>query len=96
MTEQELWAYFEGLRKEPGHPGICDRLPKEKVVQMGELMLLQEDSPKAKDVIMMTLAHQQHSKEALRYLKAYNRMQTDPLMKIYTQFAVEECEWWNE
>jgi len=42
---------------------------------------------------MMTLAHEQGSKEALRYLKAYNRMQVDEGMKIFTQFAVEECEW---
>jgi hypothetical protein len=96
MTEQELWTYFEDLRKEPGYPGICDRLPKEKVIQMGKLMLSQMSSPNTKDVIMMTLAHQQRSKEALRYLKAYNHMQNDSLMKIYTQFAVEECEWWNE
>ena len=45
---------------------------------------------------MMTLAHQQRSKEALRYLKAYNRMQDDEGMKIFTQLAIEECKWWNE
>ena len=77
MIVQELWAYFEGLRKKQGYPGICDRLPKEKVVQIGELMLSQETCAKAKDVIMIILAHQQHSKEALRYLKAYNRMQAE-------------------
>ena len=93
MTEQELWAYFEGLRKEPGYPGICDRLPKEKVVQMGELLLQEVISPRAQTTIMMTLAHQQCSKEALKYLKAYNQMQNDEGMRIFTQFAVEECGW---
>ena len=42
---------------------------------------------------MMTLAHQQRSKETLRYLKAYNRMRNDEGMRIFTQFAVEECGW---
>ncbi len=96
MTEQELWAYFEGLRKEQGYPGICGRLPKEKVVQMGELLLAKGVSQWVKTTIMMTLAHQQRSKEALGYLKAYNRMQDNKGMKIFTQLAIEECEWWNE
>ena len=95
MTEQELWAYFESLRKEPGYPGICDRLPQKKVVEMGELLLQEGISPRAQTTIMMTLAHQQGSKKALRYLKAYNRMQDDEGMKIFTQLAVEECEWWS-
>jgi len=93
MTEQELWAYFKGLRKKPGYPGIYDRLPKEKVVQIGELLLAKGVSPRAQTIIMMTLAHQQCSKEALKHLKAYNRMQDDRGMKFFTQFAVEECEW---
>jgi len=93
MTEQELWAYFEGLCKESGHLEICHRLPRETVIQMGELLLKDDISPRAQTTIMMTLAHEQGSKEALRYLKAYNRMQVDKGMKIFTQFAVEECEW---
>lgn len=95
MTEQGLWAYFEGLRKEQGYPGICDRLPKEKVAQMGELLLAKGASQEAKTIIMMTLAHQQRSKEALKYLKAYNKMQDDEGMKIYTQLAVDECKMWS-
>lgn len=95
MTEQELWAYFEGLRKEPDYPGICDRLPKEKVVQIGELLLAKGISQRAKTTIMMTLAHQERSKEALKYLKAYNRMQVDPLMKAFTEIAMDECKMWS-
>ncbi len=89
MTEPEFWAYCESLRKEPDYPGICDRLPREIVVQMGELLLQQETNPKVQTTIMMTLAHQQRSKEALRYLKAYNQMQDDKGMKFFTQLAVE-------
>jgi len=95
MTKQELWAYFEGLRKEPGYPEICDRLPKEKVVQMGELLLAKRIGLGAKTIIMMKLVHQQQSKEALRYLKAYNQMQDDEGMKFFTQLAVDECKMWS-
>ena len=96
MTEQEFWAYCDELRKESGKRVNGYRLPKKIVTQMGELLLQKEISPKAQTVIMMTLAHQQKSNEALKYLKAYNSMQNDQGMKYFTQFAVEECEWWNK
>jgi len=95
MKEQEFWAYCDELRKDPGKYVDGDGLPREIVVKMGELLLQKGISPKAQTVIMMTLAHQQGSKEALRYLKAYNRMQDNEGMKIFTKLAVEECKMWN-
>lgn len=93
MTEQEFWAYCDEIRKDPGKYADGDRLPREMVILMGELLLQKEVSPKTQTTIMMTLAHQWRSKEALKYLKAYNQMQDDVGMKIFTQFAVEECQW---
>ena len=95
MNEQEFWTYCNELRKDLGKYADGDRLPREIVIQMGNLLLQKGISPKAQTVIMMTLAHQQRSKEALRYLKAYNQMQDDEGMRIFTQLAVEECKMWN-
>ena len=93
MNEQEFWAYCDELRKNPDDYADGDRLPKEIVIQMGELLLQKGLSPKAQTTIMMTMAHQQRSKEALKYLKTYHQMQDDEGMRIFTQFAVEECQW---
>ncbi|PIP68622.1 MAG: hypothetical protein CO035_03240 [Candidatus Omnitrophica bacterium CG_4_9_14_0_2_um_filter_42_8] len=93
MNEQEFWAYCDELRKYPGNYADGDRLPREIVIQMGELLLQKRVSPRAQTTIMMTLAHQWRSKEALKYLKAYNQMQDDEGMRIFTQFAIEECRW---
>lgn len=95
MNEQEFWAYCDEIREDPGKYTDGNRLPREIVTQMGELLLQKGVSPKAQITIIMTLAHQQRSKEALKCLKAYHEIQDDEGMRIFTQFAVEECQWWN-
>lgn len=69
-------------------------IPTEILEGMGRLLLEGEPSFKTKEAIMVILAHQE-SKEALNFLKEYNRM-PDHELKYYAKFALEECEMWNE
>lgn len=69
-------------------------IPKDKISEIGKLIFSKDTSLKAKEMIIMTLAHES-SKDALNTLKAYNK-RPDKELKHYAQFALEECEWWNE
>jgi len=64
------------------------------VMEMGHLLLDMYVSKAAKEAILMTLAHHP-SKEALSALKRYN-LDPDESLRYFAQFALEECEWWNE
>ena len=95
MTESEFWIYFEHSCEKGGVSGYCEDLPKEEIVQIGRLLLEKEVSNKAKSIIMMTLAHQQNSKEAVSFLRQYNYA-PDKGLEVFAELALDECEWWNE
>ena len=71
-----------------------DRLAKDVIVEMGDLILVPEVTLRAKEAILMILAHHP-SKEALRALTKYNK-NPDKNLEYTARFALEECEWWNE
>ena len=69
------------------------QIPITKILKMGKHLLSGRLTVKGKEFIIMTLAHSP-TKEALHILEAYNKMLTS--LKYFTQFALEECKWWNE
>ena len=71
-----------------------DRLAKSIIAEMGELILAPHVTLQAKEAILMILAHHP-SKEALRALAKYNQ-NPDRGLEYTAQFALQECEWWNE
>ena len=71
-----------------------DRLAKDVIIEMGKLILVPEVTLKAKEAILMILAHHP-SKEALHALAVYNRY-PDKGLEYTAHFALEECGWWNE
>ena len=71
-----------------------DRITKDIIVEMGELIMAPGVSLRAKEIMLMTLAHHP-SKEALRALAEYNK-NPDKALKYIAHFALEECGWWNE
>lgn len=98
MTENGFWAYFkstaitkeQALRGEYKEP----KVPLKKIVEIGKLLLLKNVTLKAKQVILMTLAHSP-TETALTILRTYNKA-PDKELKIFAELAFEECEWWNE
>jgi hypothetical protein len=75
-------------------PKDYDKMPIDKIIQMGELLLSKKAEVPTKEAILVILAHHP-SKEALRILKTYNR-QPDKELKFFAKFALQECEMWNE
>ncbi|MFH0762485.1 MAG: hypothetical protein V1925_01175 [Candidatus Omnitrophota bacterium] len=84
-------AYLEG------HvllPKDYDKLCAEEILKMGNLLLQKDTGRKAKETIMMILAHQP-SEIALTLLARYN-LCADRGLEIFAQMALEECTMWNE
>lgn len=75
-------------------PKDYDKIPIDKIVEMGELLLSKHAKIPTKEAILILLAHHP-SKEALGALKTYNK-QPDEELKYFAQFALDECEMWNE
>jgi len=71
-----------------------DTLAKDVIIEMGELILASEVTIRAKEAILMILAHHP-SKEALQALVKYNK-NPDNGLEYTAHFALQECEWWNE
>ncbi len=71
-----------------------DKIVKDIVVEMGDLIMVPGVSLQAKEIVLMTLAHHP-SKEALRALTRYNKS-PDKGLEYTSHFALQECEWWNE
>ena len=100
MTEKEFWVFFNRsliknrISKGSDYRNSDDTIAKDIVVEMGKLIMITGVSLRAKELILMTLAHHP-SKEALRALAAYNK-NPDKALKYTAHFALEECEWWNE
>ena len=98
MTEKEFWKYFRSttITREQAMKGEYkeEQVPLKKIVEMGELLLLKNVTLKAKQIIVMTLAHSP-TKAALTILKAYNKA-PDKELKIFAELALDECKMWNE
>jgi len=71
-----------------------DKLPVSMISDMGRLILQSNVSLRAKEAILIILAHHP-SREALNALKEYNK-RPDKKLKYTAHFALQECEWWNE
>ena len=71
-----------------------DKLPVSMIQDMGRLILEQKVSLRAKEAILMILAHHP-TREALDVLKKYNE-NPDKALKYTSLLALQECEWWNE
>ena len=68
-----------------------EELPKDKIVDIGKLLFDKNISRRAKEFIIMTLAHES-CKEAVSILKQYNKS-PDKGVEYFAHFALEECEW---
>ncbi|MBL7157226.1 MAG: hypothetical protein ISS92_03575 [Candidatus Omnitrophica bacterium] len=71
-----------------------DKLPINVIHDMGGLLLARQTSHKAKEAILIILAHHP-TVEALDILKRYNQ-NPDPALKYMAYFALDECLMWNE
>ncbi|MDP3786625.1 MAG: hypothetical protein Q8R05_03635 [Candidatus Omnitrophota bacterium] len=100
MTEKEFWVFFEKSLIKNRVPQLfsCmdngNKITKNIVVEMGELIMVPRVPLRAKEIMLMTLAHHP-SKEALQALTRYNK-NPDKGLEHTARFALEECEWWNE
>ncbi len=74
--------------------GELEEFPESKITDIGQLLFNKDVSLKAKQVIIMTLAHKESS-EAVNALKEYNKS-PDEELKYFAHFALQECQWWNE
>lgn len=96
MTEKEFWAYCYKRAKEGRPMGghVMPDLPKEKIIELGDLLKQKGVSTKARETILISLAHIQKNM-ALDILKEYNK-RPDEDVKIFAELALDECEMWNE
>jgi len=75
-------------------PNDYDKLQPEDVIKMGEVLLREDTSVKAKEAIMMILAHQP-SEIALTLLAKYC-LAPDKGLEFFAEMALEECSMWND
>ncbi len=93
-VDEELQAVGDFVGSHALLPKDYDKIPKAKITEMGKLLLEKETTFKAKEAIMIILAHH-GSNEALTALKAYKR-NPDRELRIFAELALDECEMWNE
>lgn len=74
-------------------PEGYDKIPLDKIMGMGLLLISKAANRRTKEAIMILLAHHP-AEEALLALKAYNA-KADRGLEIYAQMALDECEMWN-
>ena len=74
-------------------PDDHDRIPLEAIMDMGKLLLGGRASIRAKEAILIILAHHP-SAVALNALKAYNAY-PDKELRYFAEFAQQECEMSN-
>ena len=75
-------------------PKDYDRIPKETIIEMGNLLFCKEVKYNTKEAIMMILAHH-ISKDALKILEKYNLI-PDKELKFFAEISLDECRMWNE
>lgn len=71
-----------------------DRIPKNTVTDIGNLLFELTVSIKAKETILMILAHHP-TKNALKILRRYNK-NPDKELRCFAEIALWECGVWNE
>jgi hypothetical protein len=92
--DPEMQAAGEYIGGHSMLPANHQDIPEEIIEAIGRLLLETETTLRAKQAILMTLAHQE-SKTALSILKQYNRDPDDDL-RIFGELALDECKMWNE
>ena len=75
-------------------PADYESIPKETIVEFGDLLRGRAASLETKEAILMIPAHHV-SREALNILVAYNK-NPDAELAIIAELALQECIWWNE
>lgn len=88
---QETSEYIGGHSILPNH---YDKIPKDTIIAMGELLLQEKVNPSTKQAILMILAHH-GSDAALNFLKRYNK-NPDECLRYYARLALDECRMWME
>lgn len=74
-------------------PKDYNKVSKDKIIQMGGLLLDKNAGAKTKEAILIILAHHT-SMEALDILKRYNT-NPDGELKLFAEFALDECHMWH-
>jgi hypothetical protein len=89
---------LEGPKQYVGGHGLLppgyESIPVSTIIEFGKLLWDEAVAIRTKEAILMILAHHV-SKEALNILKAYNKCPDEELV-IFAEFALQECEMWNE
>ena len=93
-TDPQIQAGSEFIGAHSLLPKDYDKIPEDKIIEMGKLLLKKGVSLETKQIILIILAHYV-SDEALKALEKYNE-KPDQELKYFAQFALQECEWWNE
>jgi len=75
-------------------PEGYDKIAPSIISDMSMLLFNKLCSIPAKEAILIILAHHP-SKEALTALRYYNRV-PDEELSVFAEFALDECEMWNE
>ncbi|MBM3249317.1 MAG: hypothetical protein FJZ09_00515 [Candidatus Omnitrophica bacterium] len=84
-------GYMQGHALLPqGH----DLISEDDIVRMGSLLFRGEVSSKAKEAVLIILAHYP-SETALTILTKYN-LKPDKALEFFGRMALEECAIWNE
>lgn len=89
----QLEAVGNYLKSHEVLPRDYQAIPGDLIAEMGALLFEQGVSRKAKEAIMMILAHH-GSNEALRALTNYHG-KPDKDLVIFAELALQECEMWN-
>ena len=75
-------------------PEGYENIPVARIVEMGKLLLKDGVRLRTKEAVMIILAHH-GCDEALSALKRYSE-NPEPELRIFAEFALDECEMWNE
>jgi len=75
-------------------PENYEKIPKVKIIEIGEFLINGTASISTKEAIIMILAHHP-SLEALSVLQKYNK-KPDEGLEFFAMMALDECQWWNE
>ena len=90
-TDSPVYDYMQGHAVLPKD---YDQIREGNIIKMGKLLLLRNTTCKAKETIMIILAHQP-SEVALNFLTKYC-LAPDKGLEFFAQMALEECAMWNE
>jgi len=74
-------------------PKNHDKIARNKIIEIGELLLRGNAAIPTKEAIIVILANHP-SRKALNTLRKYNQ-NPDEELKFFSQFALDECLMWN-